>query len=243
MSLKAIIVEDEKNAMNLLKNKINELEISVDVIGSAPSIREAKELIEKKEFDILFLDIELREGNGFDLIESLEKVNFEIIFTTAYNQFAIDAFKVNALDYLLKPIDTEELNQAVHRAQKRIESKSENIYDRLSDMINSRNSPSKLALKERGKITFVDVDEILYLKADGVYTEIITKKNKHVSSNNLGYFEGMLNSDYFSRVHRSYIINIKEVKEYFTSDHTVKLSDGSLIPVSGASLKGFLEGI
>ncbi len=231
--MKVVVVEDELNALETLVKKLELLFPEFDIAGTARSLEEGQKLLQKTECDLLFLDIELRDGSGFDLLESLGEISFEIVFTTAYNEYALDAFKVNAVDYLLKPINNEDLQKSVERVNKRIRNKNPELYDKLTKLINERGTIQKLALKERGKITFIDKKEILYLKAEGVYTEIVTKRNKYMSSSNLGAHENNLNSEYLKRIHRSYIVNLNEVTEYFTSEHSVKLSDGSIIPVSG----------
>ncbi len=241
MTLKVILVDDEDNALKILKSKIKELDFELKIVGEAQSVQEAIDLFAKNDFDLLFLDIEMRDGTGFDLLEQLDKIDFEIIFTTAYNEYAIDAFKVNAVDYLLKPLDNQNLKDSIERASQRIANSSPDIYDKMSNLLNHQDRPTKLALKERGKVTFIDKEEIIYLKADGVYTHIITKMEKYVSSSNLGYYEKILKVPYLIRVHRSNIINKNHIKEYYTSEHSVKMSDGSVLPVSGNAVKDIVK--
>jgi len=238
MSLKAILIDDEINALKMLESKLTKLVSHVNIVGKATSVKEGIAVIKEHDFDILFLDIELRDGSGFNLLEHFDEIKFEVIFVTAYNQYAIKALKANAVDYLLKPIESDELVAAVKRAEKRINSASNEVYNRLSNLLNEQQNHKKLALKERGKISFVDTADIIYLKADGVYTEIVTTNYKYLNSNNLGYFENILNKDIFSRIHRSYLVNVTKIDEYFTADHQVKMSDGSLLPVANSALKG-----
>lgn len=232
MKLNIVIVEDEINAMEMLQRKVEKLSGEIKVTGTADSVESGLKLLKKVDCNLLLLDIELRDGTGFDLIEKLGEVDFEVIFTTAYNEYAIEAFKVNAVDYLLKPINDENLSNAIERANQRVENNNNVMIDQISQLLNNQPEFGKLALKERGKVTFINKKDIICLKADGVYTKITTKKSKYVSSSNLGHYESILKDSYFKRIHRSFIVNINEIEEYLTSDHTLKMSDGSMVSVS-----------
>jgi two-component system LytT family response regulator len=243
MKMKAIIVDDEKNAVSMLESKINKISEDVVIIGKAYSVKEAFEVISNTDFDLLFLDIKLRDGTGFSLLQQFSEINFEIIFTTAFNQYAIEAFKVSAVDYLLKPINNDDLSNSILRAKKRLVNKSDELFENLSVLFNQNNQdlPTKMAIKERGKITFVDIDDVACIKADGVYSEIVLENGqKFITSSNLGYYEKLLNPGKFLRIHRSHIINLSKVSEYLTTDHLVKLDSGQSLPVSSHLQKELL---
>lgn len=232
MKLKTIIIDDENKAIQVLRSILGRFSDDVEVIDTANSVLNGLEVIEKHEIDLLFLDIEMRDGSGFTLLRQLPEINFEVVFTTAFNQYAIQAFKVNAIDYLLKPINSDELYESIRRVQKRKALDGKDAYDKLMNVLKDQ-KVNKLALKERGKITFVDIGNLIYLKADGVYSEIYCKDGeKYVTSFNLGHYERLISEDGFIRIHRSYLINASEIKEYQTNDHQVILTNGTSLPVS-----------
>lgn len=221
MSLKAIIVEDEKHSRETLKSLLSEFCDGVEVIATAASVIEAIKTIEANKPDVVFLDIELQTGTGFDVLMQLDHINFEIIFTTAFEQYAIKAVKFSSLDYLLKPIDLEELQTAVEKAKKR---KNQEDYIRqlnlLMENINAKkNDPVKICLATSDGIEFINTNEIVYCKANGSYTDFtLTDNSKIIVSKHLKEYENLLQDQSFMRVHNSYLINLKEVKKYIKSD-------------------------
>ncbi|MEQ9063060.1 MAG: LytTR family DNA-binding domain-containing protein [Vicingaceae bacterium] len=235
MKLKTVIIDDEIKAVGVLRRKLEAWIEDVEIVGTANSVTEGLELLEKEKVDLVFLDIEMRDGSGFTLLRQLPQIDFEVVFTTAFNEYAVQAFKVNALDYILKPIDSAELEVSLKRAmKKRLESNGLEM-DRIKELLRSQ-KVNKLAIKERGKVTFVDVNSLIYLLADGVYTEIYTSdKKKFVTSSNLGHYEKVLDGDGFLRVHRSHLINVDCIKEYLTGDHLVIMNDGKMFPVAKSS--------
>ena len=232
MKLRTIIIDDENKAIQVLRNILERFSDDVEVIETANSVKSGLEIIDQHEFDLLFLDIEMQDGSGFTLLRQLPEISFEVVFTTAFNQYAIQAFKVNAIDYLLKPINADELFESIRRVQKRKIIKGKDAHDRLAKLLKEQ-EVSKLAIKERGKITFVDIKDLIYLKADGVYSEIYCKNGStFVTSYNLGHYEKLIGDDGFIRIHRSYLINLNEVSEYLTIDHQVVLNNGTMLPVA-----------
>ncbi len=220
MSLKAVIVDDENHSRETLKNLVEEFCVDVEVVGLASSVKEAVSLIPTVKPDVVFLDIELQPGTGFDILTKLENLNFDVIFTTAFEQYAIKAVKFSSLDYLLKPIDIEELQTAVEKAKKR---KNQNVYKKqletLLNNIKQQPSLNKLCLATADGVEFVDVEKILYCKANGSYTSFVLKEGPSILvSKHLKEYENLLLDQQFLRVHNSFLINLKEVKRFVKSD-------------------------
>ncbi|HAW52951.1 MAG TPA: hypothetical protein DCX54_11590 [Flavobacteriales bacterium] len=232
MKLRTILIDDENKAIQVLRNILERFSDDIEIVATANSVTTGLEVIARHEFDILFLDIEMQDGSGFTLLRQLPEIPFEVVFTTAFNQYALQAFKVNAIDYLLKPINADELFESIRRVQKRRIINGKNDRARLTSLLNEQ-KVSKLAVKERGKITFIEISDLSYIKADGVYSEIYCKNGqKYVTSCNLGHYERLIEEDGFKRIHRSYLVNLSEIKEYLTTDHLVVLHNGTFLPVS-----------
>ena len=174
--IKAVIVEDEKNSQELLRDLITEYCDGIEVAGIAGNVAEGLEAIRTHQPGLLFLDIELPDGDGFQVLEKTEKLNFDVIFTTAYDQYAIQAFKQNSIDYLLKPIDIQELKQAINKF---IEYKTHHKSDQINilrDQINNTNK--RLAVPVLNGYEFVAFNEIIRLQADGSYTILYQETEK-----------------------------------------------------------------
>jgi two-component system LytT family response regulator len=221
MNLKAIIVDDESHSRETLKNLVEEFCEGVDVLIAVSSVQEALAAINQLEPDVVFLDIELQTGTGFDILDQLEVINFEVIFTTAFEQYAIKAVKFSSLDYLLKPIDLEELQKAVEKARK---IKDQAVYNQqlevlLFNLKQKQPSLNKICLSTAEGYEFISVDEILYCKAEGSYTSFKLKNNSNfLVSKHLKEYETLLTDQQFMRVHNSFLINLKEVKKFIKSD-------------------------
>jgi two-component system LytT family response regulator len=206
--MKAIIVDDETNARNLLKNVLERYCPNVNVIGEADGVQAGYELLKDENPDVLFLDIKMNDGTGFDLIELLDAPKFKLIFTTAFDEFAVKAFKYGAVDYILKPITPIDLKECI----KRIES-NDIISKEQIGIINSHNvNAEKIALPSQEGIHMVNLDQILYCKGEGSYTSFFTIQNDVVVSKNLSYYADLLSENIFFRVHQSYLVNLDHVK-------------------------------
>ncbi len=218
MSRKVIIVDDEKLAVAGLEKLISKHCPDLQVIASCTTFKESLKAINTLKPDIVFLDIEMPQANGFELLDLLTYKNFKLIFTTAYANYAIKAIKAHASDYLLKPIDPEELKKAVEA----IESVNPAITDAEQLIINTQDS-----------IFYVKQQEIMYLKSDGNYTTIKTKSGKTIKvSQTLKKIEDKLRTENFLRIHHSYIVNTTEIVEYNKTSLKIMLSDDTEIPVS-----------
>lgn len=241
----AIIIDDELKGRKLLEVLIEKHCPMVNIIGQASSAKEGKELIEQLNPDLVFLDVEMPGGSGFDLLNQLNEVNFSLIFTTAFNQYAIKAIKFSAVDYLLKPIDEEELVKAVNKVVKK--EKSRDITDEVKNMIQHYQKPqslnNKIALSTMEGLEFVEIDKIIRCEADSKYTFVYVKDKKklHVTKN-LKEFEELLNEYNFFRIHHSHLVNLSYITKYHKGrGGYVVLEDGSTIGVSQRKKEDFLN--
>lgn len=235
MKIKAIIIEDEKANRDNLKKILTEYCPTVEVVASCASAIAGRKAIFAHEPDLVFLDIEMPGGSGFSLLESIGKINFEVIFVTAYDHYGIKAVKFCALDYLLKPVDILELVQAVEKVGNRLTEKSENL--RMKTLLNNRQKETphpKIAVPQSDKIKFVEISSIIRCQGDGNYTQIFLKgKNTIVSSKTLKEYDELLSDYNFLRTHQSHLINLNEVNAYIKSDGGyIKMNDGTSISIS-----------
>ncbi len=228
--LRIVVIDDEVNVRIVIKKIISLISSEYTIVGEAGSINEGKRVIIDTNPDIVLLDIELEDGTGFTLIDQLTKIDFKLIFITAYNQYAIKAFKFNALDYLLKPIEPNELKDALIKAQSSIYSENE-LKELLANLKQNKNSETqKIVVKTTNKIDFIKVDKILYCQSEGSYTNIITDTISILASKNLKHFQDLLPEHLFIRTHQSYLVN----KMYVTAlkNDMVILNDNLIIPIS-----------
>ncbi len=244
MELKAIIVEDEKHSRETLINLLEEFCEGVEIIGTADSVPSALELIPQANPDVVFMDIELHSGTGFDILSQLPQLNFEVIFTTAFDQYAIKAVKFSSLDYLLKPIDLDELQIAVEKA-KEIKNKEQykQQLELLLNNIKQKSGSSKICLATSDGFEFINTLDILYCEANGSYTNFILKEGKKLLvSKHLKEYENLLADQNFMRVHNSFLINLKEVKKFVKADggYIIMCNDDT-VSISRGKKELFLE--
>lgn len=238
----AIIIDDEKMARSLLRAMLQEVCPEVDVLEACQDLPSGVKMIRKLQPDIVFLDIEMPNHSGLELLDFFnpQEINFSIIFTTAYNQYAIQAFKLSAIDYLLKPIEPQELEAAVNR---HIETKQQQqTYQVLNENLQA-DSQKKIAIHSLSSIRYVDLKDIVYLKADGAYCNIyLNDKTIITASKNLKSFESTLaEQEQFLRCQKSYIINLEYVKEYVKSDGGyLRTRFDEDIPISQDNVNAFL---
>jgi two-component system, LytTR family, response regulator len=223
----ALIVDDELPAQESLRKLIERFCKNVTIIGTASSVDEAIEICFEKRPNLLFLDIQMPSGSGFDILEKTQRIEKQVIFTTAYSNHAIDAIKANALDYLLKPIEISELVNAVEKAITQIE-KGKSLQK------NEEQGTGKIAIPTLDGTYFYDKNTILRAEADSNYTELyLSDGKKIVSSKTLKEIETSLSDSNFIRVHKSHLINLNFIKKYIKGDGGfVVLTDNSMIPVS-----------
>ncbi|SRR5258706_7260056 len=234
--IKTLIVDDEFQGRNFLEKVIVKLFPDLTIIGQAATIGEAIEVVQHKKPQLVFLDVMLNNENGFDLLEQLNEINFEIIFITAHNEFAIKAFKFNALDYLLKPIDLDELEKAIDKAKKKLQSSaaaSPEMFRNLVDMLKSPITPlNKLSIPATDGFTLVQLSEIVFCEAFGNYTNFYLVSNKKITSSyTLKEYDEMLSDQNFFRAHKSHLVNLAHVSRY------IKGEGGTLIMVNGKEIE------
>lgn len=237
MDWKAVIVDDEPNNIENLTSLLNEYCKNVQVTGRAENAEEGKAVICRLKPDIVFLDIQMPDHTGFDLLKSLDVIDFEVIFVTAYDKYGIQAVKFSAVDYLLKPVNIEELKvaveNAIHKLTKRQE--NENIKNLLHYLkTNHLPDEHRIALSGSKEVRFVSVRDILYCKSDNVYTTFFIRgQGKTMVSKPMKEFEELLTSYGFIRTHQSYLVNKSFVRSYSKEDGGYLLmEDMSQIPVS-----------
>ncbi len=242
--IKAIIVDDELTAIKSLQWEIENFCDNIEVTDSFTNPREAISAINYIKPDCVFLDIEMPEMDGFQLLEKLDFRGFDLIITTAYDSYALKAFKESALDYLLKPVDTDDLIKAVTKIQV---NKSENSLGKelfnIIERIKPQNNFNKITLALSGKTMYVEPHEILYCKSDGNYTEVFFMNNeKELISKKIKDIELMINNPLFFRIHNSYLVNINHIREFVKSDgQYIILDDSTNLPVSRSKRKELQE--
>jgi two-component system LytT family response regulator len=244
MLLKVVIVDDEIKAINSLELILSEYCQNLKIVGRAGNVVEAIKEIQNKKPDIVFLDIEMPYGTGFDVLESIPERNFAVIFTTAYNDYAIKAIKANADDYLLKPVDIEELLIAVKKAQEKIQKPAFTDPVKESQVYSGQNHiPKKIPLATNEGCEFVNLDDIVRVAAEGSYSTIfLSDKRKVMVSKNLKEIEDMLQSSFFYRVHKSHLINLLLVKRLIRIDGgTIEMTDGSHVALSRRNKEEFIQ--
>jgi len=246
--LKAIIVEDELNSQELLKDIIDESCEGVMVVDTAQGVAEALEKIQKHQPDIVMLDIELADGDGFQVVEQAGDVDFEVIFTTAYDQYAIKAFKFAATDYILKPVDFEELQEAIKRiVDKRNNPEkapsNEQIQALINNIRNIQQPFKRIVLPTTNGFTVVDPKDIIRCESDRNYTFIfLTDGRKILVSRTIKEYEEMLKDYNFFRIHQSHLINLAFLKNYTRGrGGYVELTNGATLDVSARRKADFLK--
>ena len=218
MEITAVIIDDEFKARNVLQNILQENFPEVKILAQADDVPEGVLAIRKHQPQLVFLDIEMPGYNGFQLLDFFGSINFNIIFTTAYSEYALQAFQVSAIDYLLKPIQIEKLKNALEKFKNGPIPQHDERIDTLKQNLN-HSGIQKLALPVASGLRFIKVDDIVYLKADGSYTNFVLENEKLLISKKLKDFEDLLaGNPNFYRPHRSYLINIHKVKEFNKGD-------------------------
>ena len=244
--IRGIVVDDELKSRESLKILLEDFCEGVEVIALCQNVDEAIEAIQRMTPDVVFLDIQLQRETGFDLLTRLKNFDFNVIFTTAYSEYAIKAFKFSAIDYLLKPIDIEELKLALAKLEKRMGSTITQRLEQLMQNLRSESSVNfKLALPTTDGLIFVKVKNVLYCEASSNYTEITMEDNKkYIVSRTLKEYEDMLSDQDFFRVHHSTLINLNAIKKYVRGDGGyVIMSNDKSLDVSKRKKDAFLSRI
>lgn len=239
--IKAIIIDDEKHCIITLEHLLKQHK-NVTVVATTQDSTNAKALIEEHQPDLVFLDIEMPKMNGFDVIAQFNPIPFKVIFTTAYDQYALQALRLNALDYLLKPIDDEEIATALDKFKNQEAVITTEQVQNLHLFTNGKLQDT-IALSTQEGLFFVKIDNIMYLEANSNYTMIVMQdKSKHLASKTLATFEEVLNNSLFFRSHKSHIVNLKFIKQYLRGDGgELIMLDGKNIPLSRTKKQDFLD--
>lgn len=244
--IRAVIIDDEPKAIQSLKWELSNFENDIEVIATFSIPEEALEFLPKNDIDCLFLDIEMPTMDGFQFLEKLARKDFATVITTAYNEYAIKAFKKEAIDYLLKPIDTDDLEDTIQKIKKyKKVNKDNGESEKLEKILlnfNDKISQKKITVNTDGKLLFLDPNDILFLESDGNYCTIHTTSNKKiVLTKKLKEVGAKLSEEQFFRIHNSYIVNLGKIKEYLKSDGYVILENNHRIPVSRQKKSEFLD--
>lgn len=233
--IKAVHIEDEPRNIELLKSLLEMHCPHVQLLGNAKNIPDAMTLIRETNPDLVYLDIELNQGNAFELLEALKDFKFQVVFITAFNEYAVKAFRYNAVDYLLKPISITELKEATAKATEKINQAfgNNNIFEVLKELRQNINH-HKIGLPVADGVIFINTDDIIRCEAKGSYSAVYLLNKKVItSSKTLKEMEELLTGSNFVRVHNSWIINTKYLKKYYRGKNSyMEMEDGSTVSIS-----------
>lgn len=236
---KAVIIEDDEFSQLVLQDLLELHFREIDVIGVYDSIAESLKHLNTTQVDLVFLDMELKDGKGFDLLEQLNEITFEVIITTMHDTFMLDAIKHSAIDYIMKPVTRSAMNEALDRFKKRLNrtqpsQKAQAIQGVL---------PSRMVIPNQAGLILLEINDIVRLESDGAYSKIFLQDGEsHLTSKNLGHYETQLSSHGFFRVHHGHLINLSKVKNYVRGiGGQVVMADGSNVDVSKRRKDAFLQ--
>lgn len=242
--LRALLVDDEYSSLQNLQQKLSEFCPDVTVVAAAQKPEEAVLLIRQHKPDVIFLDIEMPRMNGFRLLDEIGEYDFSIIFTTAYNHYAVDAIRISAFDYLMKPIAIRELQQAVERLLKQRQSYTRDKLDILKNSLqSSKSQEEKIAIPTSEGLEFLPIKNILHIESSSNYSKIFFTEGKTLLVTRLlKDFEDMLQPYNFYRVHNSHLINLNYIKKYIRGEGgQVVMQNGDVIDVARRKKEEFLK--
>ena len=242
MKIKAIIVDDEESARNVLSSLLIRFCPSIEIINKYSNVLSAVEGIKEIKPDVVFLDIEMPNYAGYELVSFFDKVDFEIIFVTAYDKFALKAFEISAVDYLLKPIEIDRLKQAVNKLESihELKNNSKNL-EALKENL-KKETLSKIIVRQNGDQEIVDVENIIAIEAQEAYSCIHTTTGKYMMSKNLKHYESLLaDNKSFFRTHKSWLINLNHLKSFSKSKFEIDMSSGINAKLSKYRIAEFEE--
>ncbi len=241
---RTIIIDDEEHIRDSLRKLIGKHCPQIHVIGEACSVSQAETFIRQNEPDLLLLDVQLEDGSGFDLLQKFDSPGFKVIFITAHNEFAIKAFRVSAVDFLLKPINQEELCQAINRAQQMIHQEMQIRLEALDSHVkHGENTGKKIVIKTTENIHLIEISSITHCQSDTVYTTIYTTGDEAIlSSKPIKDYDEMLVAFGFFRVHRSFLINLAHIRRFEKREGgVIILTNGFEIPVASRKREEFIS--
>ena len=246
MKLIILLIDDDENSRLITGTYIKKYFPDIHIAGESGSVHESMEMISRLKPDLILLDIELPDGTGFDILRNVEEKNFEVIFITAFDAYAIEAFKFSAVDYLLKPVLINDLKDSLIKVKERIQGKIfEKHWMNLAYNLEHKNTyERRLAIATISGFMFVDVKDIIRCESNSNYTQFhFANGKKLLSSRNLGFYEGLLPEEKFCRIHHSHLINIDFLDQYVKggSGGTVVMKDGAELDVSQRKKEDFLQ--
>ncbi len=245
--LTAIIIDDEASSRNALRQKLGNHCTNVRIIAECENGEEGIENIEAKKPDIVFLDVEMPRMNGFTMLQQLKNKNFEVIFITAYDHYAIKAIKFSALDYLVKPVEVEDLKAAVEKVAEKRKQPTENnrVELLLQNFLDEKSAHQRIAIASMEGLQFVVTDEIIYLEASSNYTNFyLTGNRKIMATKTMKDFEELLPASVFIRIHHSYLINKNGVEKYIKGEGgQVVMRNGIILDVARRKKEEFMKAI
>jgi two-component system LytT family response regulator len=245
--IKVVIIDDEKDARFLLRNLLEKkFGKQIKILGEAEDVAPGVVLIEKHNPDLVFLDIQMKKGTGFDLLKSLKKVDFEVIFITAYNQYAVDAFKFSAFGYLLKPIKLKDLSAVILKLENHFLESKRDVSKRLKVLVEnygSKGDIQKVIIPNIEGFIVLKINDILRLEGDRNYTHFILCNDKKITtSKSIGEYEELLNDYGFFRIHQSTIVSLRHITAYLKEGGgNVEMIDGGVLKISRHRKIAFLE--
>lgn len=243
--MNCILVDDDIHCITALDGMIRRFVPQMHICGTARTIQDAISLINAQAIDLVFLDIEMQQESGFDLFSYIPRPRFEVIFTTAHEKYAMKAIRSSCFDYLLKPVDAQELISAISRWENQKKNSSDTAQRASVLLENLKNSPAqlqKMALPVKDEIVFISVADIICLEGDAKYTTLnLRNGQKLVSSRNIGEFEELIDPSAFFRCHRSWIVNLKDVVKFLKNDNQLLLTNQLYAEVSTRKKDEFLR--
>jgi len=243
--IRTVVIEDEKYSRSTLLQMLYEHCPQICIVAEGDSVKTGLAAISEQKPQIVFLDIELQSESSFEILERLPEIDFELIFTTAFDHYALKAIKFCAIDYLLKPIDLNELLIAVSKAEKRLnrEYLNKNLEILLGNLKSGSQNSHRIALPTLEGLLFVRVSDIIYCESDGPYTRFFLKHaDKIITSKNLKEYEELLHEYNFFRIHKSYLVNLQEVQKYVRGDGgQLIMSNGAALTVAKQRKENFLQ--
>lgn len=244
--MKTVIIDNEPHVLESLRQLLKLFCPDIEVVGTANSVASGKKLLSQLQPDLVFLDVELGDGKGMDLLQVLDERSFQLIFITAYEKYAVDAFRFSAIEFLLKPIDPDDLVQAVTKAQEQMDALSWQL--KLSVLMENYQRVShqerRMVVNDKESIHIISIKEVLYGEASGGYTFLFLKDGRKIlASKNLKYFEELLLACGFHRVHHSFLVNLQHIIRYDRSDCILELKSGATVPVSNRKKEALTEAL
>lgn len=243
--IRAVSVDDEENGRQILRHYVNQYSETLDLelVGEADSVASGIELINRVKPDLVFLDVQLQDGTGFNLLEKLNRDSFKVVFVTSYDQYALKAIRFKAIDYILKPIDPDLFVEAVEKVKADLNKFTIEKDVRIDELVTNINSFEKIGLPSIDCIRFVKVSDIVRCEADGNYTKFVLSNNESIIvCKTMKVYEDLLAEYKFIRIHKSHLINVNYVDKYINGDGgTVIMSDGSSVEVSRRKKEDLLK--